>query len=192
MTRQKLILLIIATTYFCCDNFNNKVNEHIDSSIQEAKSEMGLEVSNSKAAFNETYQKIMRKFTDSVIIKKITTLYFQVNETSKYIDSLRTKLNQLDDKDMKNIDLLKRLFINEGLGDSVVKKVILVYAFAIDVALSDSTKSRLIKAKDTYTADTKGKFFAMNGPLGVNMILYGIETELINDGTRSLCGYETK
>ena len=67
-----------------------------------------------------------------------------------------------------------------------------VRTFAIDVALADTTKSRLKTAQDTYTTETKKQFFELNGPLGVNMILYGIESELIKDGTRSLYGYKTK
>jgi len=56
----------------------------------------------------------------------------------------------------------------------------------IEVARADTTKSRLRKAQETYTVETKTQFFQMIGPLGVNMIPYGIEAELLRDGARTI------
>jgi hypothetical protein len=52
-------------------------------------------------------------------------------------------------------------------------------------------KTRLINARNIYSTETKNQLFGLNSPGGVNMILYGIESELIKDGTKSLNAYKT-
>lgn len=153
---------------------------------------MQSDVSDAKIAFRDTYQNALQVSSDSAVIGKIKNLYTFIDETTKYIDSLKSEMNKLDDKDLKNTDLIKKIFLNDGVGDSVFNKVKLSYSFAIEIALADTTKSRLKKAQDIYTTETKKQFFELNGPLGVNMILYGIESELIKNGTKSLYGYKMK
>ena len=101
-------------------------------------------------------------------------------------------MNKLDDKDLQSSSLIKKIFLNDQIGDTVFNKVKLAYSKAIDISIADTTKSRLKKAQDTYTTETKKQFFEMNGPLGVSMILYGIQSELIKDGTKSLSEYTRK
>jgi hypothetical protein len=95
-------------------------------------------------------------------------------------------MNKLDNMDTRNIELVKDLFLNYGLGDSVFNKVKQSYSLASEIASADTTKLRLMEVRETFSEEMKKHFFGLNNPLGVNMILYGVELELIKDGTISL------
>jgi hypothetical protein len=192
MTLKSYLVLILITTLVSCGDISKNIEETVDNGIKDTKTEMTSDIANSKGTFTETYKNIILGSTDSLVIKKITKFYFNINETSKYIDSLKTEINKLDDKELKNTDLIKKIFLNDGIGDRVFDRVKSSYTFAIDIALADTAKRRLKKTQDIYTAETKKQFFESNGPLGVNMLLYGIESELLKDGTKSLYGYKSK
>jgi len=191
MTRQTLIILTILTSLFGCD-FSNQVKERVDNGVKDAKVEMESDISLAKSDLEKSYNQMIQQSNDSVLSNKVTDFYSGIIKTSKYIDSLRAKMNKLDDMDTKNVELIRDMFINNGLGDSVFNQVKQSYSLAIDIATADTTKSRLMNVRETYSEETKNQFFKLNGPLGVNMILYGIESELIKDGTRSLSGHLTK
>lgn len=192
MKRHIIFILTTVTTFTSCDNMIQKVNQQVENSIKTSKMVMDSDVVSAKETFSETYEKVLQSTTDSSVSRKIVDLYSKINGTSNYIDSLKLEMNKLDDKDLQSSTLVKKIFLNDGIGDSVFNKVKLSYTQAIDIALTDTAKSRLKKVQDIYTTETKKQFFEMNGPLGANMILYGIQSELIKDGTRSLYGYKTK
>jgi hypothetical protein len=181
-----LLILTIATTFISCDDMINKATEQVDHSIEMSKSEMNSDVTNAKEIFIETYEKALLRTKDSSAISKIKTLYSSIIETSKFIDSLKIIVNKLDEKDLTNNDLIKKMFLNDGMADSVFNKVKLSYNIAEEVAIPESTKATMQKARYAYTEETKRQFFEMNNPVGVNIILHGIESELIKDGTNSL------
>lgn len=191
MTRQTLILLPILISLFGCD-FDKQVKERVDKGIKDAKVEMESDISLAKSDLGKSYNQLLQLSDDSVLSVKITDFYSSIIKTSKYIDSLRTEMNKLDDMDTKNVELMKDIFIKNGLGDSVFNKVRQSYSLCIDIACIDTTKSRLKNVRETYSEETKKQFFELNSSLGVNMILYGIESEFIKDGTRGLSGYLTK
>ena len=170
---------------------SKNIQETVDNAAKYAQAEMTADITNSKVAFEDTYKKALQGSTDSSLTKRLTKLYLTTNETSKYIDSLQTEMRKLDNKDVKNNDLIRKIFLSDGIGDKVFDKVKFSYNCAIDIALADTTKARLKTAQDIYTSETKKQFFELNSPGGVNMILYGIESELIKDGTKSLYGYIT-
>ncbi len=189
MTKQITIILLIALTFVGCNNFFDNINDRVNNDIKNSETEMITDVEILVGTFREKYKKVKKRSIDSLVIKRVTNLYCSVNETLKYIDSLKSEMNKLDNKDLKNTDLIKNKFLNEGIGDSVFNRVKQSYTYTIDVALTDTSKSRLRKERDTYTEETKRQFFELTEPLGVRMILYGIELELIKDATQSLYGY---
>src|SRR5690606_5209172 len=146
---------------------------------------MDSDISLSKSDLEKSYNQILQQSDDSILSIKVTGFYSSIIKTSRYIDSLRTEMDKLDDMDKSNVELINIMFINNGLGDSVFNQVKQSYSLAIDIALTDTAKSRLQKVKATFSEKTKKQFFGLNGPLGVNMILYGIASELIKDGTTS-------
>jgi hypothetical protein len=188
MTRQTLIILTILISVFGCD-FSKQLKERVDDGVKDAKAEMESDISLGKSDLGKSYNQMLQRSDDSLLLIKVTAFYSSIIKTSKYIDSLRAEMNKLDDMDTRNVEFVKDMFINNGLGDSVFNQVKQSYSLAIDIAPADTTKSRLKNVKETYSEETKKQFFELNSPLGVNMILYGIESELIKDGTRSLSGH---
>jgi hypothetical protein len=188
MTRQTLIILTILISVFGCD-FSKQLKERVDDGVKDAKAEMESDISLGKSDLGKSYNQMLQRSDDSLLLIKVTAFYSSIIKTSKYIDSLRAEMNKLDDMDTRNVKFVKDMFINNGLGDSVFNQVRQSYSLAIDIAPADTTKSRLKNVKETYSEETKKQFFELNSPLGVNMILYGIESELIKDGTRSLSGH---
>jgi len=191
MTQQTLILLTILISLFGC-NFSNQVMNRVDNAVKDAKIEMEADISLAKSDFGDSYIQMSQQSKDSLLLIKVTATYSSILKTSSYIDSLRNEMNKLDDMDIKNGELIHDMFIKNGLGDSIFNQVRDSYSLAVDIALVDTTKSRLKIVRETYSEETKKQFFELNSPLGVIMILYGIESELIKDGTRSLYGYLKK
>jgi len=164
----------------------------VDNAVKDAKIEMEADISLAKSDFGDSYIQMSQQSKDSLLLIKVTATYSSILKTSSYIDSLRNEMNKLDDMDIKNGELIHDMFIKNGLGDSIFNQVRDSYSLAVDIALVDTTKSRLKIVRETYSEETKKQFFELNSPLGVIMILYGIESELIKDGTRSLYGYLKK
>ncbi|MCD9014396.1 hypothetical protein [Parachryseolinea silvisoli] len=191
MPRQTLIILTILISLFGCD-FRKEVKERIDNGVKDVKSKMEYDISLAKSDLAKSYNQMLQESSDSVLSMKATAVYLSLVKTSTYIDSLRGEMNKLDDMDIRNVELVKNMFINNGLGDSLFNQVRKSYSLAVDIAPADTLKSRLKNVRETYSEETKKQFFGSNGPLGVNMVLYGIESELIKDGSRSLSGYLEK
>ena len=191
MTRQTLIfILTVSTALFGC-NIDSRVKQSVGDSIKDTKIDMNWDIANAKSSFMESCKRASGKSKDSMLKTKINDLYFSITKTSEYIDSLRSEMNGYNDMDLNNSDFSERVFLNLGIGDSVFNKVKLSYSLAIDIAISDTTKSRLKSVRGNFTEKTKTMLFEIGTPLMVNMVLYGIESELIKDGIRSLYGYET-
>jgi len=170
---------------------DKNIEDNVNNMAKDTQAEMTADLINSKAAFADTYKKVLQVSTDSTINKKLTTLYLTINETSEYIDSLQNEISKLDNKDLNNNELIKKIFLTDGIGDKVFTKVKSSYNYVIDITLADTMKTRLINARDIYSTETKNQLFGLNSPGGVNAILYGIESELIKDGTKSLNAYKT-
>jgi hypothetical protein len=182
-----LIILTISTTLFNCD-FKQHVEDKVNNGVSDMKIELNAEITNANSSFMKFYKNALENSNDSILSVKIINLYSSIAKTSKYIDSLREEMNKLDDMDIKNVELVKKTFLYNGIGDSVFNKVKYSYSCTIDVAIADTTKTRLKKSQEKYSEETKKQFFEMNSPLGIYMILSGVESELINDGTSSLSG----
>ena len=172
--------ILILTTYLGVLSCN------VDSRLTDAKEEWETDLANTKSDFELAYQAIVTNSKDTAQIGVLTGLYTAVRSTSQYIDTLRDQMGELDDKDVKNVDLIRRRFLEEGIADTLFRKVTVTYSTMIEVAYADTAKSRLKKARDLYTEETKKQFFQLIGPLGGNMILYGIESELLKDGARTI------
>ncbi|MEX6690164.1 hypothetical protein QTN47_21825 [Danxiaibacter flavus] len=185
MNRRILIVLAISTTLFACD-FSKQLKVKADNDIKTVKVAMDSDMSNAKTEFSKLYKQAVQQSKDSVFSTNAGDLYSSITKTSAYIDSLRIEMDNLDYMDPKNMELVQRMFLYKGIGDSVFNKIIRSYSLATQVALADSSKSRLIKVQEGFTRDKKILFFEVQTPLGVNMLLYGIELDLIRDGSSSL------
>ena len=191
MTGQTLIILTAFMTLFGC-NFSEHVKQRVDNGVKDAKVQMNSEISQAKSDFAESYRQVFSQAQDSVFSIKVSDLNSSITKTSYYIDSLRAEMDKLDNMDTKNVELVRQIFLHNGIGDRVFSKLKESYSITIDIAAADTTKRRLRKVLESFSEETKKQFFELNSPLGVTMILYGIESELIRDGSRCLAGHGTK
>ncbi len=191
MARRTLIILSVLTALFGCD-FSNQVKETVDNDIKDAKVAMGLDISKAKSDFTESYHQALREIKDSNFLEKVTDLYSNITKTSNYIDSLRVEMDKLNNLDTRNVEVVTDMFLHRGTGEMVFTKVKQSYSIAIEVAFPDTTKIRLRKVHETFSEEAKQDLFGLSSPLGVNMILYGIESELIKDGFWCLAGHRMK
>lgn len=188
MTRLTIISLTLLTTLLSCD-FSGQVKDSVDKKVSYARIEMSNDLNNTKSGFEDTYRQVSVQSNDIIFLTKIANFYSSLTMTSKYIDSLRAEMDKLDNMDTKNVELIKEKFLFEGVADSVFNKMRQSYSLAIDIAVAETTKLRLKKVLETYNEEMKKQLFGLSSPLGVNMILYGIQSELIKDGTSSLSGH---
>jgi len=189
-TKFHILIYFFGLTLISCGDIDKNIEESVSNASNNAQAEMTADIVNSKKLFEDTYKNALIGSTDSAVVKKITKLHLTINETSKYIDSLQIEIRKLDNKDVKNSDLIKKIFLIDGIGDVIFNKVRFSYNCAMDIALADTTKARLKTVQDMYSSETKKQFFDLNSPDGVNMILYGIESELIKDGTKCLVAFK--
>jgi hypothetical protein len=189
-TKFHILLYFFGLTLISCGDIDKNIEESLNNASNDTQAEMTADIINSKKLFEDTYKNALTGSTDSAAVKKITKLHLTINETSKYIDSLQIEIRKLDNKDVKNSDLIKKIFLIDGIGDIIFNKVKFSYNCAMDIALEDTTKARLKTVQDIYSSETKKQFFDLNSPDGVNMILYGIESELIKDGTKCLVAFK--
>jgi len=190
MKQLSLLAVAIAVTLIGCENFSKRVNEHIDSGVMDAKIEMSKNVSEAKTAFHDTYNKAINSVTDSTIKNQLRSYNSSVIDVTNYIDSLSTAMNKLDHKDVKNVEVVKNIFLYDGIGDSLFNKVNLSYMLLDNITLVAS-KSALTNSRNNMLSNGdvnkfKELYFGLNGPLGVVMILNGMETEVLKSGTQSL------
>lgn len=187
--QTSILVLIISIVLFGC-NFSSSVKHSVSDGIKDVKFEMKRDISDAMSQFELTYKNTSKQSKDSIFIAKLNELYNSIKNTSEYIDSLRAETIGYNDMDVNNIDYSERIYINLGTADSLFKKVKSSYSLAIEIAKADTTKSRLKAVQVNFNEKTKTTYFELGTPLMVNMILFGIESELIKDGTRCLIGYK--
>lgn len=185
MIKYFILILAIITTFIACGSVEDK----IDDSVKQSQNQMINEILEASKAFAIVHEAAIKNSSDTSIIDKINKFYTHTVKTAKFIDSLQTEMGKLEEKDPKSIDLIQRVFLTEGFGDSLFKKVRLSYYFAEELASEDSIKFLISSIHDTYSDEAKDQLFTQNSPMGVSMLLYGIESELLKDAVKSLESY---
>ncbi len=191
MIRQTIILLTIWAILMSCD-FSAQVKETVANQLEDAKVELAADVAYAKSEFSKSVHQTLEQSKDSSLSGHVNALYASITKTSNYIDSLRATTDKLDPINPEGVELIKKEFIDKGMGDSLFDKVKYSYSLAIELAIADSTKTRLQHLKDTYTEENKKLFFEHTGPLATAIILYGMESELLKNGSMCLIGHATK
>ncbi|RYD81703.1 MAG: hypothetical protein EOP53_05715 [Sphingobacteriales bacterium] len=163
MVKKLLVILIFVLELYSCENISNKIKNQVDNSLQDAEKELISDLGNSKDIYNKNYNSALQSSTDANYINKLKNLDSTVNTTSKYLDSLLALLKKYDDYDPNNISEVKRIFVTEGVGDSIFFKVKATYSYAEKIAISDSSKMSLRKVRETYNEETKKLYFLLTG-----------------------------
>ena len=181
--RIKIIILtiIILSLYRCSYFAPDKVRQDIEANFGDVELEMDSGYSKAKKAFNIKYERLLQAKIDSIDKKNIIFFYNQTLGTLNYIDSLKLEINKLDDEDFKNISVIKKMFVTDGIGDTVFSKLKLSYELAESISISPKTKSTINKSKVNMLQETNlaDYYFGLDGPKAALMTLYAFEKELL-------------
>ena len=180
MFHRTILSLAILTTQLSC-NFNSQIKDKVETTEKDAKVAMDSELSSIKADFSKAYELLLLRQLDSTLSTKTKNIYKEINSTTKFIDSLRLEMNKLNNMETENVELVRSLFLENGIGDSIMEKLKDSYQLAINSTTSEADKLRLIKVQTTFSEETKKHAFQMNSPLGVSILLFGFESELLKD-----------
>jgi hypothetical protein len=179
-----LTLLILSLSR--CDSFSEKINSDVENAVSTAKTEMVVDIKNLKRTFASRCDSATSVEKDSSRIETITRFEQTTNHALRYSDSLRHEMAGLRDDDFNNNNKIKSLFLDAGAGDSLFRMVRESYKLAIELSFADTTKRRLNENKEKYSSATMRQLFGLNSPSGTNMVLYGIQSELLTDCNTAL------
>lgn len=172
---------------YSCVNTGNKIEEIINT---------GSMMTDSYS--NESYRKLFDEFNtnykntcinkDTTSKTKLNDFYMVIMGNLNYIDSLKTEVNKLDNLDTENVKILRVMFINNGIADSVFNKVNASCVSAQSISMKKNKYTiteycnNLLNDKETL----KKNLFSINNPSGVSMLLYGFQFEILNIGNIAL------
>jgi len=181
------LLVIFAS----CENFAKNIKDKVDRGVEEASKKMDAELITTKLEFRNRYKNAKINITEAVKSSLLDSLFHTVTATSAYLDSLRGIINKLDPDDLNNVDTIKEIFLARGIGDSLFNKLSGAYDLAMEVSLNVATKDGISENRDNSLINQdatrfKTTFFGVNNPLGAGIILYSLETDLLNAGAQSL------
>ena len=152
---------------------------------------MDAEIEKSKKNFIALYQAAENGQSDNLTVQKLQEFQATIIRTDNYLDSLKKEMDKLDEMDVNNVQLVKSTFLYKGASDTIINKLKGSISAALIVAKSEKQKAAIKVASDTLgiepNADTwKEQAFGLTNPLGANMVLYGLRTELYKIGTEAL------
>lgn len=192
---MKNILIILSTVFlYSCSGFSSKeIEEKVEENVKLSESDMVKKYNRSKDTLDLLFQNVIQSVRGSSSLNNIQKFYAKEIETLNFIDSLRNALGQLDKMDLNNVENIKENFIKNGLADTVFYKCNEVYYLAEKAALSLEMKNEIKKSNNNLLGNfeqKKQQYFGLNNSLGVSMILYGFQEELIKTGNQLLGEYE--
>ena len=190
---MRIVQIFFLILLFGCDNIDNRIQQEIDTGLLGANASMEKSYLEDKSLFIAAYQRVTCK--DDSTEKKIQYFYFMLMQTLSYTDSLKTRVSRLDNKDINSDEMVKEIFLTKFAADSLYKKLNHSYILAQEIALKESSKIEIKKTANNSLDTTDGinkwknQLFGLNTPLGVEMLLYGLEGELLKSGINCLDGY---
>jgi hypothetical protein len=191
MYRNIFLFSILTSIFISCGNVSDSVKDGIGSNIKEAITSLRDSITVNKAKLESSYSSAINKAIDSNTKKRIDSLHQSVTTTAKFIDTLIYEVDKLDNDDLNNVQVIKTIFLTHGKGDSLFNRINTSYQIAIDYTTNTITKSEINKSRTNLfggkdASNFSSALFSTNSPLGVTMMLYGSEIELLHIGQNSL------
>ncbi|GAA4728742.1 hypothetical protein [Flavisolibacter ginsenosidimutans] len=188
---MKTLPLLTLTFLFGCNSVSEHIEQQVDSNIETAKQDMNAEIEKSKEEFREAYQLAEKSNSDKFGLQNLQTFKTTFTSTDNYLDSLKTEMDGLNDKDVHTVELVKSIFLYKGAGDSIINKLNRTIAIGKAVARTEKQKVAIKAMNDSLGIAPnpdrwKEQTFGLTGPLGASMVLYGLRTELYAIGMKTL------
>jgi uncharacterized coiled-coil DUF342 family protein len=175
MIRNLVCVFFLFVVEIGCGNPQSDYNDEIEN----AKLEQDTKVTSLKKDTDSCFAKDIRD-QNTTLSAKLQTTYNQLIESTRYIDSLRRRMNNLNTLDVSNMEIVKQEFKYQGLFDSVLKKTSNVYQLIKETTYNDKRKSDI----DSVVNELNGKFrdetFDAWPPIAMSSILFDIESNLLS------------
>lgn len=190
---MRIIIIFLSALLFSCDNIDERINQTVDAGIKNTKAQMDKDVLNAKAIFKNKYDSIVSKAQEPQK-SEIQGAFLSITNSAEFIDNLRGEMDKLNETNTDDINLIRELFITKGQADSVFNKLNNSYTLAQKISRTESNKIAIKKISDNSLNFSNGvngwknQFFQQNTPFGTEMILFGLETELLKAGCLGLDG----
>ena len=165
-----------------CSAIQQDVERGIQKETGDVLESIDDQTRNDKRDFENQIQEQFANNTDPACKQRLMRFKESVLNTSSFLDSLRKELNKLDDMEVKNIELVRDIFISQGIGDSVQNKIKRNTSMAESIAEDVGNKAIIRSLRKNLFQDNPIEWnkhnFGLTGPLGAKIILYGMEEEL--------------
>lgn len=174
-----IVFTILISLYSCFNNserINKMANDALEDSVQAYKN-----------AFNSQYQKIKQEnHVDSNIIG-FTKLRDTITELVTYVNRIENELHKFDEN---STEAVRKIFIDDHIGDTIYNKLNTVFFIAKKYATSVSLQEYIKKEEVALLSDHDvvswtNAFFGANTPIAVIWFLKGIQSEVYKIGFKS-------
>lgn len=170
---------------FGCGSVSEESDKIIDTVHNVVSAEMNLDFKVLLDRYNDEYKKVVAQTSDSVYLKDLHSFDSVFLNCVSFTDSLKKEVDKLDKIDPKSVELIKTIFIKQGVADTLFSKIKTTYELAESISnLTENKKAikaaRLRILNEPNTGQLKNHLFGLNNPPGVSMILYGFEYELFH------------
>ena len=185
------ILTSIILFFLCgCNNLSDSIKNNVDKKVDNAKQEMQLQVKSEKENYLKNLKNVEVK-SDTNLKTKFQELNVSVINTAEFLDSLQNEMNKLDESDVRNVELVKNIFLYRGIGDKIHDSLKRCISLSQSIAQNNGNKAVIQSMSDSlfngYNSEKWTELnFGLTSPLGASMIIYGLQVELFRIGQKGL------
>lgn len=188
---MKIVTSLFLVYLLSCNSLSEHFQQHIGEQVNNSKKEMRLEIEREKQDFLDQFKKVIGNKNDRNSGSELHSLKNGIIISARFFDSLENEMDKLDNLDLKNIQLVKNIFIYNGIGDTIQLKVKSCAAMAQRIAKSTKGKAIIQSIQDSlfsgYHPDKWNELmFGQTSPLGASITLSGLQADLFSIGLQSL------
>jgi hypothetical protein len=168
----------------------NSSKQNIDSALNQATNNLNETYLKDRTLLSSGYETSLKRVSDTILAKKLTRYNSELINITNIIDSLRSTLKKLDDSDLKNVDTVRNIFVEDSTGIVLLKKIRLTYTLALEISKHNDLKNEIITSQSKFfdPSDIKEMLrfhFGQATPQMAIWTLYGYEQEILEVGIKS-------
>jgi len=192
---KRIVLLLIPIILAGCGFFSSEsIKNRVDSGIAEANQELLSTYKKDRKSIDDEYQKALKSNNDTLVTKKLHSYHAILVDMINYTDNLKIELKKIDTADIRNDEIIKKMFIQNKKADTLFAKIGSLYSATTDISLSNErrleiSKSRINLLGEPNTNDRINTLFELNTPQSTTWLLYGLEQKLLETGIKTLHDY---
>lgn len=189
MKKYLPITLLIILISGC--NFSQKTENFVKEQLKWSTSQMEKTYQQEKSTFDLLAEQAVSISKDSITTERIVNFHSKTCDALEFIDSVKKGMDKLNEitNNTESTKLIKETFINKGLADTLFNICDQVFSAAEKIDYSGKKKTEIKNSRDNLLGNSDQKkqtYFGMNSPMGVSLLLFGFQTELLNVATSVL------